>query len=440
MSYPGRNEHITVGSYWEASVDAIREDRQLVGNARFDVAIIGAGFTGLSAALKLAESGVSVCVLEANRVGWGASGRNGGFCCFGGTKLSEGELIRRHGLDEAKRFVRYQLEAIETVEDRVNRWGLDVDRHSDGEIYMAHRRKDAAGFAEEAGFLNETFGLNARVLSQGEMTEEGLGGPEFHGAMHVPHGFALNPMKYVQGLAEAVRASGARIYAHTPVSAVERCDGDWCLRTRHGSVTASRVILAGNGYSREGAPAWLNGRLMPVMSSVLVTRPLSDEELQAQGWTSDLMAADTRILLHYFRLMPDRRFLFGTRGGIFEIPETLKAVHKRGRADFERMFPVWANVETEYNWHGHVCLARDLTAFVGAVPEMPGVYASLAYHGSGVAMASLSGEKVAELILGKISTSDLPAVIAKPFRTFPMPALRKLYLQGAYWWYGLKDR
>ncbi|WP_417686279.1 NAD(P)/FAD-dependent oxidoreductase [Roseibium sp.] len=440
MGHVGENEAITVDSYWEASVGEIKEDRQLVGSARFDVAVIGAGFTGLSAALKLAEAGLSVCVLEANRVGWGASGRNGGFCCFGGTKQPEAELIRKFGLDEAKRFLAYQIEAIETVEKRLSHWGLDVDRHSNGEVYLAHRPKDAAGFSEEAKFLNDTFGLGVRILTQGDMREQGLGGPEFHGAMHVPYGFALNPMKYVLGLAEAVRRGGGRIYAHTPVLSMSRSGEDWQLTTRHGVVSCRKVILAGNGYSREGAPDWLNGRLMPAMSSVLVTRPLSDDELEEQGWTSDLMAADTRILLHYFRLMPDRRFLFGTRGGIFETLESLKAVHKRGRADFERMFPAWAHVESEFRWHGHVCLARDLSAYVGPVPDMDGVYASLAYHGSGIAMASLSGEKVAELALGKIGPGDLPAVISKPLSKFPLPGLRKFYLQGAYWWYGLKDR
>lgn len=436
----GDRESISVGSFWEASVGTIKEDRQLVGEAVFDVAVIGGGITGLSAALRLAEAGASVCVLEARRVGWGASGRNGGFCCFGGSKLSERQIIARHGLDEAKRFVSYQLEAIDTVAERIERFGMDVDRHSAGEMYLAHRPSDAVGFAEQAAFLSDTFGLGARVLSVEELEEEGISGPEFHGGLHMAHGFALNPMKYVQGLAEAVRRKGARIYAHTEVTGIARERDDWRLSTRFGGVRVSRVVMAGNGYTRESVPEWIGGRLMPVMSSVMVTRPMSGDELSAQGWTSDVMAADTRILLHYFRLMPDNRFLFGTRGGIFELPEALKAMQKRGRADFERMFPAWAHVETEHSWHGHVCLARDLSAYVGPIPDMPGVYGAMAYHGSGVAMASLSGEKVAELILGKIERKDLPAVIAKPFSKFPFPALRQLYLQGAYWWYGFKDR
>ncbi|MBO0343749.1 NAD(P)/FAD-dependent oxidoreductase [Roseibium limicola] len=436
----GEREDISIGSFWEASVGQIKEDRQLVGEAVFDVAVIGAGITGLSAALKLAEAGASVCVLEARRVGWGASGRNGGFCCFGGTKLSEQEMVRKFGEDEAKRFVAYQLEAIETVSDRLNRFGMDVDRHSSGEMILAHRPRDAAGFQDDADYLNKTFGLGVRVLGVDELNEEGICGPEFHGGMHMPHGFALNPMKYVQALAQAVRDAGGRIYSHTEVLGLAEERDEWRVSTRFGGVRATRVVLAGNGYSREQVPEWLGGRLMPVMSSVMVTRPMSDDELAAQGWTSDMMSADSRILLHYFRLMPDNRFLFGTRGGIFETPEAMKTMQKRGRADFERMFPSWADVETEHAWHGHVCLAKDLTAYVGPIPEMAGVFGAMAYHGSGVAMASLSGEKVADMILGKIRADDLPGVISKPFSKFPFPALRQLYLQGAYWYYGWKDR
>lgn len=441
MAHIGAGDGISIGSYWEQSVGPIREDRQLFGEARFDVAVVGAGYTGLSAALRLAQAGVSVCVLEANRVGWGASGRNGGFCCFGGTKRSEADLIRQFGLEETKRFLAYQLEAMDTVSDRLSQWDLDVDRHSDGEVILAHRPKDYKGFADESRFLNETLGLDTRVMAPGELRERGLGGPQFHGAMHLRHGFALNPMKYVQGLADRVRRSGdARLYAHTPVETIQREGAEWRLSTPHGTVRTGKVILAGNGYSRADAPSWLNGRLMPVMSSVLVTRPLSDGELADQGWTSDFMAADTRILLHYFRLLPDRRFLFGTRGGIFETPGSFNAMRKRSRADFDQMFPAWRHVETEYNWHGHICLSRDLSAFVGPVPDMDGVFASMGYHGSGVAMASLSGEKAADLALGKISSAGLPAVISQPFRKFPFPAFRQIYLQGAYCWYGLKDR
>nr|WP_282449091.1 FAD-binding oxidoreductase [Roseibium sp. CAU 1639] len=436
-----RNEpRRTIGSYWEASVPVLKPDRQLIGNATFEVAIIGAGFAGLSAALKLAQSGVSVCVLDAEHVGYGASGRNGGFCCLGGTKLDERQLIRKFGLEEARKFVAYQVAGINLVAHRLDSWGVHADRHSKGEIYLAHRLKDIESLRSNAAFLKENFGIKASLLSRDELQEEGYGGPGFYGGLRMPYGFALNPMAYVQALAEQVRRAGGRIFGKSPVTGLTR-DGDrWHLETEHGFVRARKVVLAANGYANENVPKWLHGRTMPVMSSIQVTRPLSDAELSAQGWTTDTMASDTRVLLHYFRLLPDRRFLFGTRGGVFENAPALAAMQKRARADFREMFPAWADIEPEYSWHGHVCLSRSLTPFVGAVPGLDGVYAAMGWHGSGVAMASISGEKLAGLILGKLRAQDLPLPLQRPFRKFPLPALRKLYLQGAYWWYGYQDR
>jgi len=429
-----------IGSYWEASVPPQKQDRQLIGNAVFEVAIIGAGFAGLSAALKLAHSGVSVCVFEAEHVGYGASGRNGGFCCLGGTKLDERQLIRKFGLEEARKFVAYQVAGINLVAHRLDSWGIHADRHSKGEMYLAHRPKDIAALREQAGFLKENFGIKARLLSKEDLQAEGYGGPGFHGGMHMPYGFALNPMAYLQALADQVRRAGGKIFGKSPVTGLTRRGERWHVETQHGIVRVRKVVLATNGYANESIPKWLNGRTLPVMSSVQVTRPLSESELNAQGWTADTMAADTRVLLHYFRLLPDKRILFGTRGGIFENTPAIAAMHARARADFKAMFPAWADVEPEYSWHGHVCLSRNLTPFVGPVPGLDGVYSAMGWHGSGIAMASLSGEKVAGLITGALRPQDLPAAIQRPFARFPMPALRKLYLQGAYWWYGWQDR
>ncbi|MTH96490.1 FAD-binding oxidoreductase [Roseibium sp. RKSG952] len=433
-------DKLDIGSYWETSAGRIIEDPKLFGEATFDAVVIGAGFTGLSAAITLAGAGVSVCVLDAARVGWGASGRNGGFCCLGGSTLDEGELIGRYGWAATKAFLDYQLEAIDTVARRLEAFGIDTDCHSDGEIYLAHRPKDFDGFKSDADFMQEKFGVETRVLTRTQLAEEGISGPEFHGGLHLKAGFALNPMKYVQGLARKARARGVHIYSRSPVSGIAPGEeGTWELVAPEGRVKAAKVILAANGYADEQVPAWLRGRIMPTMSNILVTRPLSAREQAAQGWTSGLMAADTRMLLHYFRLLPDGRFLFGTRGGLSERPEALKRMKDSARADFDRMFPAWKDVETDYSWHGHVCLARDFVPFVGPIPAMEGVYAAMAWHGSGIALGSLSGERIAEVALGRRRPEDLPQILSNSLRKIPFPALRSAYLQAAYWWFGYQD-
>lgn len=428
------------GSYWEANRSHPRPDRTLMGNALFDVAVVGGGFAGLSAALKLAESGLSVCVLEAEHVGYGASGRNGGFCCLGGSTLDTRQLVRRFGQEEARRFVAYQVAGINLVAYRLRKWGVDAERHSLGEMTLAHRPRDFARLKSEAVYLKDIFGIKARILGKQDLAAEGYGGPRFHGGLHVPYGFALNPLTYVQALAGQVRKAGGRIYGKSPVRSLVRDGERWRLDTPDGLVRARRVVLAGNGYAREDAPKWLYGRTLPVMSSIHVTRPMGDDELEAQGWTTDTMASDSRTLLHYFRLLPDRRFLFGTRGGIFENAPAIRAMQKAARSRFEEMFPAWRHVETDFHWHGHVCLTRNRTPFVGAVPGMSGVYAAMGWHGSGVAMASISGEKVAGLITGAVQPQDLPQAVRDPFKRIPFPRLRKFYLMAAYRWHAYRDR
>ena len=208
-------------------------------------------------------------------------------------------------------------------------------------------------------------------------------------------------------------------------------DGAWTLRVGAQRVRADSVVLATNGYSSEDLPDWLSGRYLPVQSSVIVTRALTEPEQQAQGWWSQQMAYDSRVLLHYFRLMPDGRFLFGMRGGLDASARARQAIRAQIRKDFARMFPAWADVEITHDWDGLVCLMRGLVPFVGQVPGHAGLYAAMGFHGNGVAMGSYAGAHVAALVTGR-DAGPAPAFLRQPPARFPLGRFRRVLLRPAY--------
>ena len=428
------------GNLWQSTI-ATPSASPPNGEGTAEVAVIGAGFTGLQAALRLAaDHEREVVVVDAAWPGWGASGRNGGFCCLGGTKLSIPQIRRRTGPAGAAAFCAAQLEAIDFVAETLDRFGIDADRTGSGEILAAHRPRDFAGFPEDAAAFRAAYGRPAEVLPPRALAERGIASPAFHGGLHLGAGFGLNPLKYVLGLAEVARAAGVRIQGETLVEAIVPEGRDLVLRTTRGRLRARQVILATNGYSSDGLPDWMTGRYLPALSNILATRPLTAAEQAAQGWTATEIVADTRRLLHYMRLLPDGRFLFGMRGGTSDAPRALAAVHAQLREDFRRRFPAWAGVETPWLWQGLVCLTPTLSAYVGPVPGLPGAFAAFGYHGNGVSMASWAGARVADLAAGTMTPEALPPIIARPPGRFPLPGLRRRFLAPAYAWYGWRDR
>ena len=428
-----------VGSWWEDSVAAPLDFSTLEGEIETEVAIIGAGFAGLNAALQLAEQhDIKATVLEAGQPGWGASGRNGGFCCLGGAKMSVGTQIKRFGLPETQAHMAFQSAAIEQVQENLGRYGLDVDRHSEGELCLAHSPTAFAGLQKDAGFDRDQFGITSEIIPKSALNERGIDGPQFHGGVLTNAGFALNPLKYAQGLARAAASAGATLYGNSPVVHVSKDQGRFLLQTPTGRVRARKLIVATNGYSSEDIPETLAGRFLPLLSSILVTRPITAEEQAAQGWNSDLMAFDSKHLLHYFRLMPDGRFLFGQRGALRATSSGTAGSQAQNRRDFEQMFPAWAGVETSHFWSGLLCLTRNLHQFIGPLSSLDGAFAALGYHGNGVAMASLAGRRVGDLAAGQ--KPNLPIIVQRPLKRFPFAPARRAYIQAAYVKYRLQDR
>lgn len=423
------------GCWWDETI-AEPDWPRAEGRSQADVTVIGGGFTGISTALHLAEAGVSVTLLEAEAPGFGASGRNGGFCCLGGAMASDAALDRQSGPGSAKAWRKTERQAVELVAELIARHGIEADTHSKGETKLAHRPRDMEKMKREAEAWDKDDGPEPRLTEAADLAAEGLGGP-FFGALTLPVGFGLNPRKYLFGLARAAEAAGARLHAHSPVTSVEKSANGYRIVHPRGTIESGAVVFCTNGYSSEDLPPWFASRYIPAQSNVLVTRPLSQAELDAQGWTSDQMAYDTRGLLHYFRLMPDRRFLFGMRGGLLSSPQAEARARERNLLDFKAMFPAWTDVETPQQWSGMVCLTRARRPFVGPVPDMPGAFAGLAYHGNGVAMGSLSGRLLARLILGH---DEVPQVLSTPLPRFPLGLFRRVLMPPFYIARALADR
>lgn len=431
------DDALATRSFWRSTSNAPDLPAPLRGRQKTDVAIIGAGFTGLNAALHLARQGRDILLLDARSPYWGATGRNGGFCCLGGAKASDAALRKLGGAAGPRDWRRTEMAAVHYVDDLLAQLDADVDRHSQGETILAHTPRAFARLRRTADGLGRDYGVTAQLTPFEDMETQGFGG-RFYGALTLPIGFGLNPQKYAQALLGMALAAGAGLSPFTEITEIAGQDGDFTLIGAQVQIQARQVILATNGYSAETLLPELTNRLLPVQSSVIVTRPLTAGEAAAQGWHSDQMAYDTRALLHYFRRLPDGRFLFGMRGGLSARAGEQRAVSARLRRNFTALFPAWRDVDISHEWSGLACLTRNLVPFIGAL--RPGLYAGLGYHGNGVAMGSYAGALLAQQISGQDLGLFHPALCQRPMRRFAMGRARRIAMRAVYAGLGIVDR
>lgn len=408
------------------------------GDISADVIVIGGGYTGLNAALHLAEDGVSVCLIDARHPGWGASGRNGGFCCAGGTRAPDTVLNRRFGEGAAQEVHDAERAAIDHVAALTERLAINVDRHSEGETILAHSQSAAKHLRTQQPELDNAYSANTRPHDTTQLKTLGMASTH-HGGLTLPVGFALHPRKYLSGLARAATSAGVALFGNSPALSVTREGSGYVVTTPKARFTADRLIVATNGYTTEDLIPWLRGRTLPAQSSVIATEPMEARTLEAQGWTSHQMAYEDRRLLHYFHLTPDNRMVFGMRGGLVSTAANETRIRARVRADFDKVFSAWADVQTPYYWSGMVCLTASLTPFCGEIPDMPGALAAFGYHGNGVAMGSYCGTILADLAQGKATRYPRPRAFAAPPPRFPLGRFRRGFLAAEYAWARLTD-
>ena len=349
-------------------------------------------------------------------------------------------MVKRVGMDETKRFFAWQSETIELVDRILRDEKIDADKAGAGEIEFAHKPSRVAGMRKGVDYMNRTFGSELRFMDRDECADYGLAGPQVHAGVFIPECFGIHPLKYCRGLARATQAQGAIIHGEAPVTGWHKEQGLHVLTTPKGEVRAKQVIIATNGYTAEDTNPGLAGRVMPALSNILVTRPLRAEEQAAQGWTTNDITYDSRKLLHYVRLLPDGRFLFGGRGGWDASPAGKAKMRQYMEKTFKQMFPAWAHVDFTHFWSGFVCMTYDLMAHISHPQNDETVWSALAWHGSGVAAGTGAGRLVGKLAVGAATLeNDVPHLMQGMPPKFPFPFLRTKYLHAAYLAYYVKD-
>lgn len=399
------------------------------GKTEADVAILGGGFAGLSTALHLAEKGLSVVVLEAKTVGFGASGRNGGQVLPGFSAGLEG-IVNRNGIKAAKALWAESVEAVNLVRRLVQRHGISCDL-TDGAVTLAVKPRHFKDFATEKTWLEDEFDYGGLELWDTKQARTVVNSPRYCGGLYDPNAPHLQPLAFVRGLGIAAEKAGARIFENSPVIEIDHQGPVKRLITDKGSVEAKTLVLAGNAYIGKLLP-WAARRMMPVASCIVATEPLGD--LMAEVLTKPLSACDANIVLDYFRPTADGRLLFGGLAN-YTGREPADIAGVLGRR-LQSVFPQLANSRITHGWGGLIDISLYREPLIGAM--QPEVYVMQGFSGHGVALATLSGERVATAIAG--DPSVLAPYDALPRPHFPGGPLRTLGLVIGMAMLKLKDR
>lgn len=438
---PGRNQDYAP-TYWIATAGKPPPDSDgpIVRDIDVDVAIIGSGYTGLACAIHLArEFGIRATVLEANRVAWGCSTRNGGQAQNASGRLTRSQWIARWGLDIARRLHAEIEDGFETFEDLVRNSPIDCEPQRGGHLYIAHRQRSLEKIAAESKILNETFGYSTRVISGEELRRDFVDEAEAVGAVHEPLGIGVHPAKLAFGYLQMARSLGARVHTASPVQQIEARGSSLFLRTPGGTVRARAVAIATGAYTSLGLTPLLRGRCMPILSNSFVTRPLTAAELEATGFRTRQVITDTRTLRFYYRLLPDNRVQIGSRSAITGSDAT-NPKHLQLLIDgLHRKFPPLRGIEIEYSWWGWVDVSHDMMPRIFRPDPKQDLFYALGYGGNGVSYSAQAGRRMAQMVAGQpFKGQDLP-IFNSPLPGHPFAPFRRLGQRMLYRWYHLRD-
>ncbi|WP_425404135.1 NAD(P)/FAD-dependent oxidoreductase [Hwanghaeella sp.] len=414
-------------SYYRASANAHTGHPALQGDIDVDVCVVGAGYTGLSAALDLALAGYSVAVLEANVVGYGASGRNGGQICSGYSNSME-RIEERIGKEDAAMAWQIVDEAVELVGQRVADHGIDCDLKW-GYMHLAGKQRQADDLEHMAEEYTRFGHDDIRLLDKAAVREK-IGSDAYVGGLWEKRAGHVHPLNYCLGLADAAVKAGAKIFENSPVISVDTGDAPKA-HTANGTVSAKFMVLGGNAYLRDTVP-FLYRRLMPVQSYILATEPLS-ENMAKSLLPGDEAVADCNFIVNYFRLSGDRRMLFGGRASYSTLqPSDLFSFMK---PRMTAVFPQLGDAKLDYCWGGYIGITVDRMPHFGRLG--PSTYFAQGFSGHGLSLSGMAGRLMAEAIKGQSERFDVMAKFKHPI--FPGGRFRTPALVLAMVYYRLKD-
>lgn len=416
-------------SYYVATANPFEAGPPLQGEARADVVVIGGGYTGLHAALNAAERGFSVILLEAGRIGWGASGRNGGQMIPGWRKGAV-ELTARYGETHARLLFDLALEARALTLQSIEKHAIDCALACGGHLTLAAKRADLAWMCAEADTLATKMQYpGVRVLSEQE-ARSAVDAPGFHGGFLDANGGHLHPLNYALGLAKVARGCGVVLHENSRVVRVETQNGGVLARTEHGFVRARYGVLACDALLGDLEPR-LAARIMPVANYLVATEPLGNPSALI---ANNRAISDSRFVVNYFRLSADGRLIFG--GGERYTPAPPANIAAFARRHMVRIFPQLATARIEHAWGGLVSITMSRLPHVGRIGNF---FFAHGYSGQGVLLPALAGKVLAEAMCGVAERFDVLSGLAPA--EFPGGAVLRtpLYVLGMLW-YALRDR
>ena len=423
-------------NYWLSTTEFPKTDPTRPLPEVVDVAVIGAGFTGLSAARTLAKRGAKVAVLDSETIGWGASSRNGGMVLTG-LKLGVNKLISMYGRERTQRMYAASLVTIDCVEQIVREEAIDCDFSRCGHLEVACKQQHFDDYARQADVIDRDFNHKLRVVQRHELPSE-IGSTIYYGGMVDEISAGCNPARYVAGLGRAVVKSGGEIFEHVRVRAIERDSRQgelgWKLSTTRGPLWAHEVFVGTSGYTSAVTPS-IQKKIIPIGSFIITTEVLP-APLAKELSPRNRMIYDSKNYLYYYRLTPDRRMLFGGRAAFFpENDQTIRRSAEILRRGMISVYPQLRDARIEYVWGGTLDFAFDIMPHAG---QLDGMYYAVGYAGHGVAMATYQGQKIAELMAG-----DQPD---NPFVGIPFPSAPLGIYNGKPWflpfagaWYKFLD-